>query len=53
KKKPVGTVWVAFAKNKRECISTQHNFYSSRDNFIDKTTNEGFSKLIRFIKEKN
>ncbi len=51
--KPVGTVWVAVANNKGECIATQHNFYSSRDNFIDRTTNEGFSKLIRFIKEKN
>ncbi len=53
KEKPVGTVWVAVANNKGECIATQHNFYSSRDNFIDRTTNEGFSKLIRFIKEKN
>lgn len=51
--KPVGTVWVAVANNKGECIATQHNFYSSRDNFIDRTTNEGFSKLIRFIKQKN
>lgn len=51
--KPVGTVWVAVANKKGECIASQHNFYSSRDNFIDRTTNEGFSKLIRFIKQKN
>ncbi|MDD4684910.1 MAG: competence/damage-inducible protein A [Bacteroidales bacterium] len=51
--KPVGTVWVAVANKKGECIASQHNFYSSRENFIDRTTNEGFSKLIRFIKQKN
>jgi len=51
KDKPIGTVWVAIANNKGESLASMHNFFSSRENFIDRTTNEGFSKLIRWIKE--
>lgn len=48
--KPVGTVWIAIANNKGECIASKHNFYSSRENFINRTTNECFAQLIRWIK---
>jgi len=48
--KPVGTVWIAIANNKGECIATKHNFFSSRENFINRTTNECFAMLIRLIK---
>ena len=48
--KPIGTVWIAIANNKGECIASKHNFFSSRENFINRTTNECFSMLIRLIK---
>lgn len=48
--KPVGTVWIAIANNKGECIAKKHNFFSSRENFINRTTNECFAMLIRHIK---
>lgn len=48
--KPIGTVWIAIANNKGECIATKHNFFSSRENFINRTTNECFAMLIRNIK---
>ncbi len=48
--KPIGTVWIAIANNKGECIASKHNFFSSRENFINRTTNECFAMLIRLIK---
>ena len=49
--KPIGTVWIAIANNKGECIAKRYNFFSSRENFINRTTNECFALLIRWIKE--
>lgn len=51
--KPIGTVWIAIANNKGECVASKHNFFSSRENFINRTTNECFSMLIRWIKSNN
>lgn len=51
--KPIGTVFIAIANNKGECIASKHNFFSSRENFINRTTNECFSMLIRWIKSNN
>jgi len=48
--KPIGTVWIAIANNKGKCIASKHNFFSSRENFINRTTNECFAMLIRLIK---
>lgn len=48
--KPIGTVWIAIANNKGECTASKHNFFSSRENFINRTTNECFAMLIRLIK---
>ena len=48
--KPVGTVWIAIANDKGECWASKHGFFSSRENFINRTTNECFSQLIRHIK---
>ncbi len=49
--KPVGTVWIAVANAKGECLSKQFNFYSSRENFINRTTNQAFAMLLSWIKE--
>lgn len=49
--KPIGTVWIAIANNKGECLAKKYNFFSSRENFINRTTNECFALLIRWIKE--
>ncbi len=51
--KPVGTVWIAVANSKGETYSKQYNFFSSRENFINRTTNQAFAMLIGWIKKGN
>jgi nicotinamide-nucleotide amidase len=49
--KPIGTIWIAVANSKREVQAQQFNFFSSRENFINRATNQAFAMLLKWIKE--
>lgn len=49
--KPIGTVWIAVASKKGELVVETFCFSSSRDNFIERASNQGISMLIRMIRK--
>lgn len=48
--KPVGTVWIAVA-GERACIAEKFFFPSTRDNFIERTSNQAILMLLHNMKQ--
>lgn len=49
KKKPLGMVWISVADKNLNVVSKEFCFNTSRQNFIERTTNQALSMLIRLI----
>jgi nicotinamide-nucleotide amidase len=48
--KPVGTVWISVSSDKKT-ISEKYYFPTTRDNFIERTSNQALLMLLKLIKE--
>ncbi|MDR0970777.1 MAG: competence/damage-inducible protein A [Bacteroidales bacterium] len=47
--KPVGDIWIAIACENGDVISKKFNFYSSRENFISRATNQALFMIINLL----
>jgi nicotinamide-nucleotide amidase len=50
--KPTGTVWISVC-SATKIITEKHYFPTTRDNFIERTSNQALLMLMRLIKEEN
>lgn len=50
--KPVGTVWISVCSHKKKVVE-KHFFPTTRDNFIERVSNQALLMLIKLIKEEN
>ncbi|MEE1225707.1 MAG: competence/damage-inducible protein A [Bacteroidales bacterium] len=50
--KPVGTVWISVASNKNK-VAEKYFFPTTRDNFIERASNQALLMLINLINEEN
>lgn len=48
--KPIGTVWISVSSDKKT-ISEKYYFPTTRDNFIERTSNQALLMLLKLIKE--
>ncbi|MDD3724448.1 MAG: competence/damage-inducible protein A [Bacteroidales bacterium] len=51
KDKPIGLVWISVANKEGRVISQTYNFASTRQNFIERTSNQAIALLIKTILE--